>query len=110
MLDRRGVLATGATLLLAACPPATTRPAADPRPQPPTTGPGRDPDAVRGRFDGFAGKPGFRLPDDLAGRPLVVIDRGHGGRPTGRLGLRWIAKFTTASPAHPPVAALARSA
>jgi len=72
VLDRRGVLAGGAALLLAACAPATTRPAANRRPQAPTAGPRWGLDAVRVRFDGFAGRPGFRLPDDLAGRPLVV--------------------------------------
>jgi cytochrome c biogenesis protein CcmG/thiol:disulfide interchange protein DsbE len=72
VLDRRRVLAAGAALLLAACAPGTTRPAAGSRPQPATTGPRHDPDAVRVRFDGFAGGPGFGLPDDLAGRPLVV--------------------------------------
>jgi DsbE subfamily thiol:disulfide oxidoreductase len=72
VLDRRGALAAGAALLLAACAPATTRPPAGSRPQPPTTGPRRDPDAVRVRFDGFAGGQAFSLPDDLAGRPLVV--------------------------------------
>jgi len=72
MLDRRRGLAAGAALLLlAACAPAATRPADRP-PQPRPTGPRRDPDAVRVRFDGFAGGPGFSLPDDLAGRPLVV--------------------------------------
>jgi len=71
VLDRRRVLAAGAALLLAACAPATTRPADRP-PQPPTTGPVRDQDAVRVRFEGFAGGPAFSLPDDLAGRPLVV--------------------------------------
>jgi len=71
MPDRRRVLAGGAALLLAACAPATTRPT-DSRPRTTATGPGRDPDAVRARFDGFAGGPGFSLPDDLAGRPLVV--------------------------------------
>ena len=70
VIDRRRVLAGGAALLLAACAPATTRPT-DSRPTT-ATGPGRDPDAVRVRFDGFAGGPGFSLPDDLAGRPLVV--------------------------------------
>jgi thiol-disulfide isomerase/thioredoxin len=30
------------------------------------------PDAVRVRFVGFAGGPGFALPDDLGGRPLVL--------------------------------------
>jgi cytochrome c biogenesis protein CcmG/thiol:disulfide interchange protein DsbE len=72
VLDRRRVLAAGAALLLAACAPETTRPATGSRPQPATTGPRRDSDAVRVRFDGFAGGPGFSLPDDLAGRPLVV--------------------------------------
>jgi cytochrome c biogenesis protein CcmG/thiol:disulfide interchange protein DsbE len=71
VLDRRRVLAAGAALLLAACAPATTRPADRP-PQTPTTGSRQNPDAVRVRFDGFAGGPGFSLPDDLAGRPLVV--------------------------------------
>jgi cytochrome c biogenesis protein CcmG, thiol:disulfide interchange protein DsbE len=30
------------------------------------------PNAVRAQFAGFAGGPGFALPDDLAGRPLVL--------------------------------------
>jgi cytochrome c biogenesis protein CcmG/thiol:disulfide interchange protein DsbE len=30
------------------------------------------PDAVRAQFVGFAGGPGFALPDDLGGRPLIL--------------------------------------
>jgi cytochrome c biogenesis protein CcmG/thiol:disulfide interchange protein DsbE len=62
--------------LVAACaqPPASeSQPAgstAPPTPAKATTP--TAPDAVRARFDGFAGGPGFTLPDDLAGRPLVL--------------------------------------
>jgi cytochrome c biogenesis protein CcmG/thiol:disulfide interchange protein DsbE len=78
LLTRRSSLAVAAVVaaLLAACakPPAT-----EPQPAGSTAPPGPAkaatpiaPDAVRVRFAGFAGGPGFALPEDLAGRPLVL--------------------------------------
>jgi cytochrome c biogenesis protein CcmG/thiol:disulfide interchange protein DsbE len=75
---RRRLLALVAVLtaLLVACsqppasqerPPISTAPAS-----PANTTPPAAPDAVRARFVGFAGGPGFALPSDLGGRPLVL--------------------------------------
>jgi cytochrome c biogenesis protein CcmG/thiol:disulfide interchange protein DsbE len=63
-------------LLLAACsqpsPPAR-RPAEPPAASgPASAATSAAPDAVRVQFVGFAGGPGFALPDDLGGRPLVM--------------------------------------
>jgi thiol-disulfide isomerase/thioredoxin len=66
-------LATIAAALLTAC--AQEQPAPEPgsRPAAPasTTGPAK-PGVIRARFAGFAGGPGFALPEDLRGRPLVL--------------------------------------
>jgi cytochrome c biogenesis protein CcmG/thiol:disulfide interchange protein DsbE len=61
-----------AAVLLAACGQGSTRPAGG-QGQPRVSAPaGVAPDAVRVRLAGFAGGPGFSLPDDLRGRPLVL--------------------------------------
>jgi cytochrome c biogenesis protein CcmG, thiol:disulfide interchange protein DsbE len=67
-------LAAVAAVLLAACaqqqpaaPDAGGRPAASASTSVPTK-----PGVVRARFAGFAGGPGFALPEDLRGRPLVL--------------------------------------
>jgi cytochrome c biogenesis protein CcmG/thiol:disulfide interchange protein DsbE len=63
-----------AAALLAACGPGGVRPDAG-RASPATslaTSTGIARDAVRLRLAGFAGGPGFSLPDDLRGRPLVL--------------------------------------
>jgi cytochrome c biogenesis protein CcmG, thiol:disulfide interchange protein DsbE len=66
-------LATAAAALLAACAqqPANSdaggRPASSATTTVPTT-----PGVIRARFAGFAGGPGFALPEDLRGRPLVL--------------------------------------
>jgi cytochrome c biogenesis protein CcmG/thiol:disulfide interchange protein DsbE len=77
MLTRRRLLGVAVlAALVAGCaqPPATEpQPAgstAPPGPAKATTATAQD--AVRVRFAGFAGGPGFTLPDDLAGRPLVL--------------------------------------
>ncbi len=70
MARARGLLAlaVGLAVLLAAC---ASRPAPEPAgPAPAEAGVARD--AVRLRLAGFAGAPGFTLPDDLQGRPLVL--------------------------------------
>jgi len=75
---RRGLLALAVVVaaLVAACapPPAqegqpavSTAPAGPAKATSPTA-----PNAVQARFVGFAGGPGFALPDDLGGRPLVL--------------------------------------
>jgi cytochrome c biogenesis protein CcmG/thiol:disulfide interchange protein DsbE len=70
-------LAVGLAALLAACAPGGTR--QQPARTQPTASPARSaaspaiaPDAVRISLAGFAGGPGFRLPEDLGGRPLVL--------------------------------------
>jgi cytochrome c biogenesis protein CcmG/thiol:disulfide interchange protein DsbE len=69
-------LAALAGLLLGACsqPPeqegraaVSTAPAGPAKTRTPAT-----PGVVQARFEGFAGGPGFALPDDLGGRPLVL--------------------------------------
>jgi len=78
MLARSRVLALAAVagMLLGACsqpsaqqgrPAASTAPARPPKATTPAA-----PNAIRARFEGFAGGPGFALPDDLGGRPLVL--------------------------------------
>jgi cytochrome c biogenesis protein CcmG, thiol:disulfide interchange protein DsbE len=69
------VVAVVATLLAACAPPPGEegRPAVSTAP----AGSAKEassaaPNAVRARFAGFAGGPGFALPDDLHGRPLVL--------------------------------------
>jgi cytochrome c biogenesis protein CcmG, thiol:disulfide interchange protein DsbE len=66
-------LATIAAALLTAC--AQEQPAPEPASRPAasasTTGPAK-PGVIRARFAGFAGGPGFTLPEDLRGRPLVL--------------------------------------
>ncbi len=64
--------AIGAALLAAcaqpeAAPDAGRRPAASA-----STGAPTKPGVIRARFAGFAGGPGFALPEDLRGRPLVL--------------------------------------
>src|SRR6266511_3721511 len=53
-------LLLAAAALLAACAPSSAKPA------------GVASDAIRLQMAGFAGGPGFRLPEDLSGRPLVL--------------------------------------
>jgi cytochrome c biogenesis protein CcmG/thiol:disulfide interchange protein DsbE len=65
-----------AALLLAACAGPTARPSPT-NPSPTTVRPnGRAPAVAPGALevamDGFAGGPGFTLPDDLGGKPLVL--------------------------------------
>jgi len=62
-------LAAVAVALLAACSQPQPAPPADGTPA--STAPAA-PGVVRARFAGFAGGPGFTLPDDLRGRPLVL--------------------------------------
>jgi thiol-disulfide isomerase/thioredoxin len=69
------LVAVVATLVVACAPPPAEegRPAVSTAPagsakEATSAGPG----AVRARFAGFSGGPGFALPDDLAGRPLVL--------------------------------------
>jgi len=65
-------LAAAAVALLAACSqPQPEPPAGDTRAPPASTAPAA-PGVVRTRFAGFAGWPGFTLPDDQRGRPLVL--------------------------------------
>jgi len=59
-----------AAVLLAACAQSSARPAGG-QFQSGTAG-DVAPDAVRLRLAGFAGGPGFRVPEDLGGRPLVL--------------------------------------
>jgi cytochrome c biogenesis protein CcmG, thiol:disulfide interchange protein DsbE len=69
------LVAVVATLLAACAQPPTPqqRPAGSPAaPGPASTTTPAAPDAVRVQFVGFAGGPGFALPDDLGGRPLVL--------------------------------------
>jgi len=72
MRPRRFALAAVGAALLAACsqpqpgPDAAGGPAASASTTP--TKPG----VIRARFAGFAGGPGFALPEDLRGRPLVL--------------------------------------
>jgi thiol-disulfide isomerase/thioredoxin len=72
MHPRRLLALVTVAALLAACAPP--QPASDTGGRPAasaTTTPTR-PGVVRARFDGFAGGPGFVLPEDLRGRPLVL--------------------------------------
>jgi cytochrome c biogenesis protein CcmG/thiol:disulfide interchange protein DsbE len=78
MHTRRSSLAL-ATLLAALVAACSSPPGEDGRPAVSTApaGPAKAtipaaPNAVRARFAGFAGGPGFTLPDDLRGRPLVL--------------------------------------
>jgi thiol-disulfide isomerase/thioredoxin len=66
-------LAAVAAALLAACAQEQANPDADGRPaaSASSTAPTK-PGVVRARFAGFAGGPGFALPEDLRGRPLVL--------------------------------------
>jgi cytochrome c biogenesis protein CcmG, thiol:disulfide interchange protein DsbE len=61
------VLIMGLAALLAACGQSSAKP--DGGDEPPA---GVAADAVRLRLAGFAGGPGFNLPGDLGGRPLVL--------------------------------------
>jgi len=78
MLTRRRSLVV--TVMVVALVAGCAQPSAtEPQPAPSTAPPGpakatvpAAPDAVRARFPGFAGGPGFTLPDDLGGRPLVL--------------------------------------
>jgi cytochrome c biogenesis protein CcmG, thiol:disulfide interchange protein DsbE len=78
MVARRRLLALVAvlaTVLVACSQPSVedARPAVSTAPAGPANTTTRAaPDAVRARFVGFAGGPGFALPDDLGGRPLVL--------------------------------------
>jgi thiol-disulfide isomerase/thioredoxin len=58
-------------LLLAACA-RQPDPDADSRPAASTSTTPTKPGVIRARFAGFAGGPGFALPEDLRGRPLVL--------------------------------------
>jgi thiol-disulfide isomerase/thioredoxin len=77
-LARRRSLALAAVVaaaLLAACaqsPAQEGPPAASTAPAGPAKASRAAQDAVRANFAGFAGGPGFVLPDDLRGRPLVL--------------------------------------
>ncbi len=64
-------LAAVAAALVAACSQPQPAPAAGDTRAPVSTAPAA-PGVVRARFAGFAGGPGFALPDDLRGRPLVL--------------------------------------
>jgi cytochrome c biogenesis protein CcmG, thiol:disulfide interchange protein DsbE len=77
-LARRRLLALVAVVaaMVAACAP---QPAQEGQPavSTPPTGAAKAttqaaPSAVRAEFVGFAGRPGFALPDDLGGRPLIL--------------------------------------
>jgi thiol-disulfide isomerase/thioredoxin len=74
ILTRRRWLALAA--VVAAVVAACTQPPAQEGPPAASTGPAKAsraaPNAVRANFGGFAGGPGFALPDDLAGHPLVL--------------------------------------
>ena len=76
LAPRRSIaLAAVVAALLAACaqPPAQEEPSAtSTAPAGPARATGAAPEAVRANFAGFAGGPGFALPDDLRGRPLVL--------------------------------------
>ena len=66
-------LAVVAVALLAACAPQPAAPDAGGRPAASgSTNVPTKPGVVRARFAGFAGGPGFALPEDLRGRPLVL--------------------------------------
>ncbi len=65
----RSVALLGVTLLLAGCAAASS-PAPSRAPEP--TAPAVAKEALRVRMEGFAGGPGFALPDDLGVRPLVL--------------------------------------
>jgi len=70
------ILARRRSLALAAVVAALVAACAQSPPQEGSTAPARatgaEPNAVRANFAGFAGGPGFALPDDLAGHPLVL--------------------------------------
>ena len=78
ILARRRSLALAAVVvaMVAACAPSPAeegRPAVSAAPAGPAKATSSAaPNAVRARFGGFAGGPGFALPDDLGGRPLVL--------------------------------------
>ncbi|HEV8653744.1 MAG TPA: TlpA disulfide reductase family protein [Actinomycetes bacterium] len=57
-------------VLLTACATTSAPPRRDA--ERPPAAPGVAANAVRVQMEGFAGGPGFRLPDDLRGRPLVL--------------------------------------
>jgi cytochrome c biogenesis protein CcmG, thiol:disulfide interchange protein DsbE len=65
-------LAAVAALLLAACTQEQADPGAGDRPAASAATTPTKPGVVRARFAGFAGGPGFALPEDLRGRPLVL--------------------------------------
>ena len=65
-------LAAVAALLLAGCAQQQADPGAGGRPAASTSTTPTKPGVVRARFAGFAGGPGFALPEDLRGRPLVL--------------------------------------
>jgi cytochrome c biogenesis protein CcmG/thiol:disulfide interchange protein DsbE len=67
---RAVVVMLAAAPLLAACAPSSTPPPTSQAQS--AAAPGVARDAVRVRLAGFAGGPGFSLPDDLGGRPLVL--------------------------------------
>ena len=66
-LRRQFLLVVGLAGLLAACTSGGAGKATDP-----AAAPGGARDALRVTMAGFAGGPGFSLPDDLHGRPLVL--------------------------------------
>jgi cytochrome c biogenesis protein CcmG/thiol:disulfide interchange protein DsbE len=63
-------LLLAAAALLAACAPSSAKPAGGQSRA--ATPAGVATDAIRLQMAGFAGGPGFRLPEDLSGRPLVL--------------------------------------
>jgi thiol-disulfide isomerase/thioredoxin len=65
-------LAAAAAALLAACSQPQPAPDAGGPPAPSASTTPTKPGVIRARFAGFAGGPGFALPEDLHGRPLVL--------------------------------------
>jgi thiol-disulfide isomerase/thioredoxin len=73
MRPRRVLALVAVAALLAACAQPQAAPDAGGRPEASaSTSVSTKPGVIRARFAGFAGGPGFVLPEDLRGRPLVL--------------------------------------
>jgi thiol-disulfide isomerase/thioredoxin len=72
MHPRRLLALAAAAALLAACAQEPADPGAAGQPAASGSRSPTEPGVVRARFAGFAGGPGFTLPEDLRGHPLVL--------------------------------------
>ncbi len=72
MHPRRLLALIAVAALLAACSQPQAAPDAGGQPEASATTTPTKPGVIRARFAGFAGGPGFVLPEDLRGRPLVL--------------------------------------